>query len=93
MYSLLVLKLGFPCAKICGGIAAQKRKNCFRLRGFFAPFCAKFAPQNLRRKNRKKLFAAELRRKICAFAPQIFLRSQKVCAVAIFLMDIEIIII
>ena len=34
------VQLGFPCAKICGGIAAQKRKNCFRLRGFFAPFCA-----------------------------------------------------
>ena len=37
---LVTRGLGFPCAKICGGIAAQKRKNCFRLRGFFAPFCA-----------------------------------------------------
>ena len=65
----ILLSLGFPCAKICGGIAAQKRKNCFRLRGFFAPFCAflrqicdaKIAKNYLRRNCGAKF--ARLRRK------------------------------
>ena len=81
------LNLGFPVAKICGAIATQNRKNLLPLRGFFALFCV-----NLHQICAKLLRCKIAQNIICGrkFSPQNCLRSQNVCAVAIFFMDIEI---